>query len=136
MGRIIVWRLKSALKDRSTPPQPDPGSSRVLSQADILEAQRAFADTYPNILETMANQSGTGWNDFIDTTGEGVVNASDDPQVMAVTVRMRWRREYGAHDPVLLRGHRKTLIGGANHGTGIRSGGRCVGMPTGTGDGS
>jgi type II secretory pathway pseudopilin PulG len=94
-GRVIVWRLKSSLKDRATPPQPDPGSALILSQNELLEAQRAFSDTYPGILDSAANATGTAWDDFLDTNGDTFVDAADDPQVMPVTVRIRWQSQTG-----------------------------------------
>lgn len=94
-GRVIVWRLKSSIKNRVNPPQPDPGSALAMSKDDVLAAQTAFAESYPNIMETMANMSGTAWDDYIDTNTDGVVNDLDEPQIMAVTVRIRWRSHSG-----------------------------------------
>jgi len=44
---------------------------------------------------TTPNATGTAWNDFLDTNGDGTVDAGDDPQVMPVTVRIRWRSNTG-----------------------------------------
>lgn len=94
-GRVIVWRRKDSLKNRVTPPQPDPGSAMFLSQSDLLAAQQAFSSTFPAVLDTAAGMTGTGWNDFLDTNGNGTVDITDDPQVMPVTVRIRWRTRSG-----------------------------------------
>lgn len=91
VGRVIVWRLKSSLKNGAAPPQPDPGSAMILSQEDILAAQRAFTSSFPTVLDMLPNTTGTGWDDFLDTNNSGAVSSLDDPQVMPVTVRVRWR---------------------------------------------
>ncbi len=95
VGRVIVWRLKSSLKNRTTPPQPDPGSALVLSQDDLMTAQNLFSSAFPNIMDSMANATGTAWNDYLDTNGDGFVTSADDPQIMPVSVRIRWRAPSG-----------------------------------------
>ncbi len=94
-GRVIVWRLKSSLQNNVNPSHPDPGSSLPLSQADILAVQASFASSFPNVMDTMANIPGTGWDDYIDTNMDGVVNDSDDPQIIGISVRIRWRSHSG-----------------------------------------
>ena len=95
VGRVIVWRRKSSLKNRVTPPQPDPGSALAMSQDDILAAQVAFSSVFPPMMDMVADQAGTGWDDYMDTNTDGMVNTTDDPQLMAVTVRIRWRSRSG-----------------------------------------
>jgi hypothetical protein len=95
VGRIIVWRLKDSLKDRATPPQPDPASALVLSQDDLLRAQMSFSSTFPAIMDAAAGAAGTAWNDYLDTNGDGLVTSADDPQLMPVSVRLRWRSQSG-----------------------------------------
>jgi type II secretory pathway pseudopilin PulG len=95
VGRVIVWRLKSGLKDRTTPPQPDPGSALAMSQDEIRAAQEAFSGGFPGMMEQSAYVSGTGWDDFLDTNKNGFVESTDDPQLMAVTVRVRWQPHSG-----------------------------------------
>ena len=95
-GRIIVWRLKSSLKNRVTPPKPDPASSLALSQIEILGAQAAFSSSFPSVIDTVANMTGsTAWDDYIDTNNDGVVDDKDEPQIMPVTIRIRWRSRSG-----------------------------------------
>lgn len=94
-GRVIVWRLKSSLKDRVNPPQPDPGSPFALSKTDILAAQARFSSSFPNVMDSVANTDGTGWNDYLDTNTDGKVDSTDDPQLMGVSVRIRWRTSSG-----------------------------------------
>ena len=54
-----------------------------------------FANAFPAELDTVGGMVGTGWNDYIDTNGDGFVNALDDPRIMPVTIRIRWRAQSG-----------------------------------------
>lgn len=93
-GRVIVWRRKSALKN-DPPPAPDPASTLPFPQDEILAAQQAFSTTFPAPLESSAGIQGTGWNDFLDTNGDGIVDGADAPRILPVTVRIRWRSRSG-----------------------------------------
>jgi hypothetical protein len=90
-----VWRLKSSLQDTTTPPQPDPDSTLLLSQDEILAAQNSFASAFPNSLDSIAEVYGTSWDDFLDTNNDGLLTLIDDPKVLPVTVRVRWRTNSG-----------------------------------------
>ncbi len=90
-GRVIVWRLKSSLTVRTNPPQPDPLSTLNIPAAELLEAQASFSGSFPAPLQTMAGVAGTAWDDFFDTNGDGAYNSLDEPRLMPVTVRIRWR---------------------------------------------
>ena len=46
-------------------------------------------------VDSMPNAVGTGWNDYLDTNGDGLVTGADDPQLMPVSVRIRWRSPSG-----------------------------------------
>jgi type II secretory pathway pseudopilin PulG len=94
-ARVIVWRRKSSLKNRTTPPNPDPGSAMAWTPADLLAAQAAFSSAFPGVMDTMADAAGTGWDDYLDTNGDGAVNGLDEPQLMPVTLRLRWRTHSG-----------------------------------------
>jgi len=94
-GRIIIWRLKDSLKDRTNPPNPDPDSSLAFSQTDIRDAQNSFSSSFPNEMESLADTPGINWTDFIDTNGDSLVNSGDSPQLMPVTLRLRWRTRTG-----------------------------------------
>jgi hypothetical protein len=94
-GRVIVWRDKDSLENRINPPQPDPDSPLAMSQNDILLAQAAFSESFPAVMDTLPFAAGTGWDDFIDTNGNGFVDVSDDPQLFPVTVRIQWRSRTG-----------------------------------------
>ena len=95
VGRVIVWRRKSSLKDRVTPPQPDPGSALALSQADLLAAQMSFSSSFPSTMDSAAGTAGTAWDDYLDTNGDGLVTSTDEPQLMPVSLRIRWRAPSG-----------------------------------------
>jgi len=95
-GRIIVWRNKTALKNRTNPPQPDPGSTLTpLTQQEILDAQASLSQSFLTLLDTAPDAEGTAWTDFLNTNGDTVVDLADEPQIMPVTVRIRWRTRHG-----------------------------------------
>jgi prepilin-type N-terminal cleavage/methylation domain-containing protein len=95
-GRIIVWRNKTALKNRTNPPQPDPDSTLTpLTQQEILDAQASLSQSFLALLDAAPGATGTAWTDFLNTNGDTVVDAADDPQLMPVTVRIRWRTRHG-----------------------------------------
>jgi type II secretory pathway pseudopilin PulG len=85
VGRVIVWRLKSGNP-------PDPASPLTLSAEDRLAAQTRLGMAFP--LPLIGNE-GPGASDFLDTNGDGLVNGSDNPSLMPVTVRVRWRSRSG-----------------------------------------
>jgi hypothetical protein len=95
VGRIIVWRLRSSLKDQVNPPQPDPGSSLTLDQDDLFAAQVAFSSSFPDVMESISYTTGTGWDDYLDTNNDGAVDGADDPQLLLITIRIRWRSSSG-----------------------------------------
>ncbi len=95
VGRIIVWRLRSSLKDQVNPPQPDPESSLTLDYSDLLAAQTAFISSFPDGMESISYATGTGWNDYLDTNNDGAVDSADDPQLLLITIRIRWRSPSG-----------------------------------------
>jgi type II secretory pathway pseudopilin PulG len=95
VGRVIIWRRKNSLQNQVNPPQPDPGSALALSQDEILEAQATFLNNFPNAMDRVAGATGTGWNDYVDTNNNGSVELGDDPQLMPVTLRIRWRSRTG-----------------------------------------
>lgn len=90
-GRVIVWRRKSSLTNRAAPPQPDPLSALAIPAGDLLEAQASFSGSFPAPLDAVAGVTGTAWDDYFDTDGDGAYNSLDDPRLMPVTVRIRWR---------------------------------------------
>jgi prepilin-type N-terminal cleavage/methylation domain-containing protein len=85
VGRVIVWRNKSGNP-------PDPGSTLALSAADAQEARSRFGMPFPLALIGTEGPFGT---DFLDTNGDGGVSAADNPSLMPVTVRIRWRSRSG-----------------------------------------
>lgn len=85
VGRVFIWRSKLGAP-------PDPGSAIALSAADRNELHSYFGMTVPI---TLVGNEGPVSNDFLDTTGDGVVDAADDPSLMPVTVRIQWRSRAG-----------------------------------------
>jgi prepilin-type N-terminal cleavage/methylation domain-containing protein len=85
VAQVIVWRRKAGNP-------PDPASTLALSAADIQEAQSRFGMPFPL---SLVGKEGPAGADFIDTNGDGIVNAVDTPSLMPVTIRVRWRSRSG-----------------------------------------
>ena len=85
VGRVIVWRRKNG-----NPPDPD--SAMTWPPADLLEARQRFGRPFPL---TMVGEEGPFGIDYLDTNADGVVDGTDTPSLMPVTVRIRWRSRAG-----------------------------------------
>ena len=59
---------------------------------DLQEAQDSLGVPFP--IPLIGNE-GPGVTDFLDTNGDGWVDGTDDPSVVPVTVRVRWRSRNG-----------------------------------------
>ena len=81
VGRVIVWRRKDGNP-------PDPLSALVWAPADLQEARARFGMNFPLGL---VGAEGPFANEYLDTDGNGTVNGADSPNLMPVTVRIRWR---------------------------------------------
>lgn len=95
VGRVVVWRLRSSLEDQVNPPQPDPASSLTLDYNDLLAAQTAFSSSFPDVMESISYATGTDWDDYLDTNDDGIVDSEDNPQLMPITIRIRWHSSSG-----------------------------------------
>ena len=96
VGRVIVWRLKNGTV-------ADPDSSYVWTGNDFQMAQDRFGMPFPL---TIVGNEGFHGTDYLDTDVPVGVDALDNPTVMPVTVRVRWRSRNG-----ILTEYFSTIIG-------------------------
>ncbi|MHC4779976.1 MAG: type IV pilus modification PilV family protein [Planctomycetota bacterium] len=85
VGRVIVWRRKNGAP-------PDPQSALPWTAPDLLAARNSMGTPFPL---PMVGMEGAASTDYLDTDGDGGVDATDTPSLMPVTVRVRWRSRTG-----------------------------------------
>ncbi|GEM_PF-3499537 len=85
VGRVIFWRWKDGSP-------PDPSSTAPWTSADLQEARSRLGVPFP--LPWTGNEGALG-ADYLDTDGNGIFDTLDEPSLLPVTVRIRWRGRHG-----------------------------------------